>query len=574
MKSYLNYIILLVIVISFYGNTLTNGFVHDDVWQVQKRSISQVFTSCIAEEIVGGCERGFYWRPMQYLSYYFTIFASSEPWVFHLVNLIYLWIAGVLVLWLMKMLFESSKLWFLPLVSAVIFIAHPVNSEVVNWVSATPELLSTIFGLLTLLFYLKKLYLFSVSFFFLALLSKETSAIVVPLMLFFLSVISIKSKGILKNVKPLFFYLIPLGLYLVLRSVVLGRVVYKYEGYWELTFLDQLYTNLALLPHYLLKLVWPLPLSFQPFVEPTRAFIWEVALGFGVLLMILILLGVMWFKRQYLLVFGFILIFAGILPALVFINKIGQFLFSERYLFFSTVGFGVVAAEIIVRTVVRTSPRLAPGRRVQPLLVLLGVFLIFGSWFVVVQRARDWKDNELSYRAMIRVDERNWNAHLGLGRLYAANSDLDLAKQEYKRVLELDLQNIEAKNELGFLENKYDFNDIYSFNYPLGWSVSRQDDQMIVNDEDVNVEITTDTKKPSLTYQQYLKEQELQANLVNQGLAQIPGVDLAWVRIYGSKFEFFLFNGERVVRIVAGGIESKQAQNDFNRILGSIKIKK
>ena len=53
------YIILGAIVFLFYGNTLGNGFVHDDVWQVAQNSavrnfaIGKLVSGCVAEEIVG-----------------------------------------------------------------------------------------------------------------------------------------------------------------------------------------------------------------------------------------------------------------------------------------------------------------------------------------------------------------------------------------------------------------------------------------------------------------------------------------------------------------------------------------
>ena len=467
--------------------------------------------------------------------------------------------------------------WF-PLLAAVIFAAHPVNGEVVNWVSATPELLLAIFTLLSLIFYIKylknpkKVYLYlSCLTFFCALLSKETAVLVLPLALITLTLILTNLKRIKTNIRYLLIYLVSLGLYLFLRSAVLGRVVYKYEGYYAMSFADQILTGLALLPRYLLKLIWPLPLSFQPLIEPTKTFDSRVMLGLVAAVAVCGLIIWLWKRRLTLICFGLFLVLIGILPPLIFANKLGQFIFSERYLLFSTVGLAIVAVEL---TQILTNRKRILTK--QLIWLGLGLYLV-GSLIVVVRRDQDWKDNLASYRAMIRVDARNWNAHLGIARIYEASGEVDLAKEEFKQVLALDRQNGDAKSELVFLESAYSFGDVYSINYPMGFNLSRQNNKVLVTNGGVNIEITSDEKKVNQTYDQYLQAQKISGKLINQGLAQIPRVDFAYVRIFseGSSqdFEFFLFKGGRVVRVVLSGAKLDKDMSDFNRILGSMRIK-
>src|SRR3989338_8432758 len=88
-------------------------------------SIGEVFTGCIAQDILGGCEdRGFYWRPTQSFFYLLTYQVSAAPWAFHLANLIFFWVAGVLVYELARLLGVLSAV-SLPLLARLAFCASP-----------------------------------------------------------------------------------------------------------------------------------------------------------------------------------------------------------------------------------------------------------------------------------------------------------------------------------------------------------------------------------------------------------------------------------------------------------------
>src|SRR3989344_5821964 len=142
-------VIFAVFIAVFYGSTLFHGFVQDDVPVIEKnpyvKSLSylpKVVTSCLWEYANQGCEgRSFYYRPVQFLSYFLTSQMSFSPWVFHLVNLLYFFAAGFLTFILAKAI---TKNFTFSLISALVFLAHPINSGVVNWVSAGSDILFVI----------------------------------------------------------------------------------------------------------------------------------------------------------------------------------------------------------------------------------------------------------------------------------------------------------------------------------------------------------------------------------------------------------------------------------------------
>jgi hypothetical protein len=197
--------ILIVFVVSLgvYANSLFNDFVYDDVPQVlENRWIRDTeYIPDILSKDVWAFEReegGWnYYRPLMYLVYManYHVF-GLRAWGFHLVNLLFH--AGVSIL-VFLIIYALLTTWRLgksssplgpSLAAALFFAAHPIHTEVVAWVAGIPELTFTLFLLISFFFYMRsgdgKLikgnYLLSLAFFPLALLSKET-AVILPLLL-------------------------------------------------------------------------------------------------------------------------------------------------------------------------------------------------------------------------------------------------------------------------------------------------------------------------------------------------------------------------------------------------------
>lgn len=127
--------------------------------------------------------------PIHLLSYMldYSIW-GLDPFGYHMQSIILHSINTVLVLQVTRRLFRSTWLAFL---AALLFAVHPAQVEVVAWISARKDLLATMFGLLSVLFYLRATdqvpmrrtpYLLSVVTFALALLSKA-AVVTLPLFL-------------------------------------------------------------------------------------------------------------------------------------------------------------------------------------------------------------------------------------------------------------------------------------------------------------------------------------------------------------------------------------------------------
>lgn len=118
--------------------------------------------------------------PLTFVSFQLNYLVSGlDPVLYHLTNILIHAINAWLVFYIMKKL-SGEKI--VAQICALIFAVHPLNSEAVVWLAGRKDLLSTLFFLLSFLFYIKyraegwKTYAWSVVFFAFALLAKVTPA--------------------------------------------------------------------------------------------------------------------------------------------------------------------------------------------------------------------------------------------------------------------------------------------------------------------------------------------------------------------------------------------------------------
>lgn len=258
------FIIGFIAVISFV-NTLNNPFTFDDkLFFTENGYIKKLSNvSLLFSDKYLQCFNEINYRPIYTLSLILN-YAMSKLDVFwwRLVNIFLHLVNTLLVYFLVKQVFQvfnnqstrelppSSKLrrtftnpgtqesnyLILSIISAILFAVHPVHTEVINVIAYRTELLSCLFFILSLLFYIKSIpekkpgfgpvYILSVLMFILALLSKQTAA-VLPIIIFLYHYFygRLKKKDLLIRLMP---YVIVLVLCVLLPNMILeSRVIYK-----------------------------------------------------------------------------------------------------------------------------------------------------------------------------------------------------------------------------------------------------------------------------------------------------------------------------------------------------------
>jgi tetratricopeptide (TPR) repeat protein len=450
---------IFIVVFLIYLPTLFHSFVYDDMEQVLSNPwirdfshLGDIFFSptwAFMKEAVGSN----YYRPLMHLVFLFEykLFGLSSVG-FHLYNALVHALNSALVFLTISAFLRpagvdsvdsrevrASTALFLPLMGALVFALHPINSEVVNWVSAMPELTYTLFLLLALYLYIKidngeatiSNRVFSLIFFFLALLSKETAMV----FLFFMFAFDFSRAGVsfVKRYKNYLPYLATAIVYLVLRTYALKGFAQK-----EMVSLSAFESLLNIFPallRYSLKLIWPSNLSVIYTYEPVYSLLNSFVI-LSLLLTIALIIFMVMFRRSKGVFFSVLWIFIPLLPVLYIpVVSIGGF--ADRYLYLPSAGFGLLIAFIIVAI----TARLRFGLRVLVITSLV-LLVVYGS--LSVKRFSVWKSSMNLWRDTARTAPESTVVNLGIAAAYRELGDNINAIKYYGRVQQREPGNYKA----------------------------------------------------------------------------------------------------------------------------------
>jgi hypothetical protein len=219
---------LVIVVMGFaaYFDSLKNQFLGDDVGQIINNppihSIAHIKlffeggTFYIGKGFVP--LYGFYFRPLMttVFSLIYTLF-GSHPFYFHVVQLLICIGSAILLYLFFRFSFKPALSLFL----ALIFLVHPIDSQIVFAIASMQDALFFFFGILGLYllfrFKSKKSLVLVALCFFMSLLAKETGFLFVAMALLYL--FWFKRKQLYKFVITM---VIPIALYMILRIHAIG----------------------------------------------------------------------------------------------------------------------------------------------------------------------------------------------------------------------------------------------------------------------------------------------------------------------------------------------------------------
>ena len=464
-KVTLSFLIIFILLLSFavYFNSLSNGFVYDDMIQVLKnrwitdvKYIPQIFSKNVWS-FLGEFKLTNYYRPVMHLIYMldYHIFGFN-PWGFHLVNILFH--AGVSVLVfviLLRLLGESTSLPSIsytipPLIAAILFATHPIHTEAVTWVAGLPDVSFTFFYLLSFYLYVKSTssnipfnitYLLSVASFFLAALCKEP-ALTLPFILigydYAMRKEKVYSTAFLKKYIP---YFVIAGVYLIMRFHALGDFAPR-RVHAELTNFEYIINIFPLFTQYLEKLVLPINLNafyvFHPISSLSEAngiLSFIIAVAFVVFIYIAL-------RRNKMVFLGLLFIIVPLLPVL-YIPGLGENTFTERYLYLPSFGFVILGASLLgwLRVHNRSKAFIS--------ITLISLVLIGLYSTLTINRNKIWKDEYELFSDTVRKSPDGWIPHLSLGVVFYDKGQIDEALEQFQIALKLNPNFAKTHNNLG-----------------------------------------------------------------------------------------------------------------------------
>lgn len=414
-----------------YFVSVFGGFVQDDLKVVASDPEMGKMSALVATftrpyYYMDGGNAGIY-RPMTSFSLYLNaLVTGKEAWGFHLVNvLLYAAICWLVFAVLMKLDCHVFRLWRgrndgkwgkMAFLGAIFFTVLPIHTEAVNNIVGRAEILSLGFLLLAMLGQFKKKWELSAFMFLLALLSKETAIVGLPI-LGYLIVMGKEDKN--TKIGVCFFYVLIMGCYLFLRLMVLGgggmaNNATIVENPLKFVSTGQRIMNaFALVPLGIGKVIFPWHLSydysFNQLKLATGWFDWRVILG---ILMMLGSLGSLFtsLRKNKLWILGQAFFWGPILVTGNFLFPVGT-IFGERLWFWPSLGLVMMGVALLYLFGVhknRTSAQLslpplagshvhgpcgfvATPAQIFSVLFLMVVFILAGRTMI---RNLDWLSQE------------------------------------------------------------------------------------------------------------------------------------------------------------------------------------
>jgi tetratricopeptide (TPR) repeat protein len=348
---------------------------------------------------------GYYYRPLLALSFVADKYLwGLSPSFMHLENILLHLVNALLVFLLARRLFSrvAADQPFLPLVAALLFAMHPINTEPVNWISGRTDPLAAVFVLgsaLALTAGLEKgnryLVLVSSLLLFLGAMSKEIAIFFAPAACVIIliwpggSTLRLSWRERFKELgvfaAPIFF--VGIG-YLLTRLTAFGLAD---KGIGKLTGLglndevvEMLFRGFGF---YVKKLFLPFPLNFA-IRDISELYVWVGVAALATLVWLLVRL------RDE---FSALLVAAAILivPALiVYVADIAWTPLAERYLYLPSAFFVIAMVGYLWRlmTVVRR----------QQFAVVILLILLLPAIVLTGQRNVVWQDNQTLYRDTLK----------------------------------------------------------------------------------------------------------------------------------------------------------------------------
>lgn len=403
-----------------YVNTLTNGFTLDDVLVITKNTYVKEGIKGIPSIVSYDSFHGYFqqkeqtnlvaggrYRPLSMVLFAILYqFFGSNPLPFHFFSLLLYLLTAVALFKTISLITRDNK-GITPafaIITTLLFVAHPVHTEVVNNIKSADELLSFLFSILSLSFFINgydkksnKHFLSAGGLFLLACFSKENALpfiAIFPLVIFLFR--NAHSRSILYLVKSLIPVLLAALLYVVVRGevlhwkfgtesdVLINNPFIKWNGAQWIPFSTAEWsaTNIYSLGMYLKVLLFPYPLTHDYYPRQFEILNWNDPYVLLSAFLILGLLSLLFTYRKWnkVILFSIIYFFSTISIVSNFLFPIGTN-FSERFVYMPSLGFCAVTAILLSKI---------PTINIQRLLLTL---IIVPYSLFVISRNEDWKSN-------------------------------------------------------------------------------------------------------------------------------------------------------------------------------------
>lgn len=399
-----------------YANTVSYEYVLDDKISIVNNQFTLKGFDGIGDHLTNELFTGFFgvkknlvsggrYRPLAHVMFCieYELFGLN-PAIGHFINAVCYGLIGLLLYLILLQLFppNENKKWYttFPAIAILLFLVHPLHTEVVANIKSRDELLSLLGALgatwFTLQWVAKKdmlsLALSGVCF-FLGLMSKETAIVFIggiPLMLYFFTKTGFKEWAI--SLLPIIFVT---AIYLVIRGQVVGfdngepakelmnnpfLKATSSQMYATILLTMGIYLKLLFLPHPLTHDYYPKQI---PIIDISD---WRALLPLAIYL-ILIVIAILGLRKKSMTSFAIIWYLGTFILFSNLFFPIGTFM-NERFMFVPSIGFSMLVAWFVLEKLPQLVSAIKP-----PVQLALLAFIILGFSFKTISRNKAWESD-------------------------------------------------------------------------------------------------------------------------------------------------------------------------------------
>lgn len=398
----------------FYGESNYDDFIYFEYFRdIFKNGVSLNAILSIFSDFVNAN-----WHPITILSLAIDfVIGDDNPIYFHATNTI-IHIVNAMMVFLVFSKLSNNRI--AAAIAAVLFTIHPLNIETVVWISERKGLLSALFALASLYFYIRYKKettnhhkIVSVILFMLSLLSKPTAA-TFPLifMLLDLTVYNVNNKvslrllfDSLKDKTPYFI----VGLVIIVVSFMAQIENGALRDLSAVTFMSRIESGMYNLFIYISKIFLPLNLaSFYP--QPEKPL--YIILLYALFLLSWLLLAFRYFTKSKLITFCILFFFILILPVSG-IFQTGVHSIANRYTYLPSVSVIFIISLLLCKI---------PNPRVS---ILIALTVIISLVTISLSQVKVWRSSFDMWENNAKVTEANYYTAFSYSMLLIDRGKID-----------------------------------------------------------------------------------------------------------------------------------------------------
>ncbi len=460
-------LLIFFITVTIYSNSLGGRFVYDDEYFVVKNitlrnldNIPSFFYNRSANAFADLSQDVY--RPVTTITYAVDYaLGKLNTFGYHLVNVLLHSFNAMLLFLFLYLVFGNIPL---ALMTSLFFACHPVQTEVVSWISGRASVLFLFFYLSALIFYVlflrrskKQYFIYSLVLYAFSLFSKEM-AVTLPLVLivYDLHFLRRDNDSLRSKICRYLPYFILTAFFIFIRAVVLKRV--SQCDWWGGSPYNTFFTMSRVMIDYVKVLLVPVKLCAYRIIDISVSVAETRVLASLALLAISAAAIPFIFRASRRVSFAICFFFITMLPVSNIVPL--KALMAERFLYLPSIGFCLCLA-LAVERIGRTG--VFNKKRVFVTSLIAFIIILFYSSRTMI-RNEDWKDAVTISKSIVAVSPLNPWGFTSLGTAYLEEEKYGEAVKSLKKAIALSRDYVSPKNALGFCYLKMDrYDDAIQF---------------------------------------------------------------------------------------------------------------